>query len=664
MIQLGQLFQIMRSIFKIQIFVLAFLLVLVSNGQNPLKAQTNDSLDYEKEFSDIWNLPLSVKERLVRLDSMINTIDYYVSDVPLILRHRLMDLADKNEEYYELGINQNVVGIFFSNKFSNYDSAFYYWQAALSSFKKINDLKMQAKSHGYIRYAYTEFKEFDKALEHCYEALAIFEKLDDQLGIGSNYNDITDVLIATEDYQEGLEFSIKGIEILEQQDDVFELGNAYEKQAECYFHLGDTLNAFKAFDKALETIRLLPPEDAPYYEAEFLFWLGEMYAQLGQLDRALATYQKALNIEAAEGMDALYQVGFYTYVADVHFKKEEFQTALDYYKQYEATLPEDKSIYEKIANCYNGLGQYQIAFNYQRNFQIYQDSIQQRGALVKMERLKTEFETEKKEEQIAQQESQIKQQRQVQLLSFGILALLGLLLVGLFIIYRKNQAKNQKLEQLNSDLATKNEQNVTLVKEIHHRVKNNLQILSSLLSLQSDYIKDTAALDAVMEGRNRVQSMGLIHQKLYTEENLASVNMQTYIHDLTDHLLDSFGFNGQVSIKAVSDVPPLDVDTAIPLGLIINELVTNSLKYAFPDKQKGLIQVNLWIDLENNLCLSVKDNGVGALAQNNKQNSTSFGTDLIKILSKKLKGNIQQSSENGFLTNIQFNRYQKGYAFT
>ncbi|MBK9015238.1 MAG: sensor histidine kinase [Saprospiraceae bacterium] len=215
------------------------------------------------------------------------------------------------------------------------------------------------------------------------------------------------------------------------------------------------------------------------------------------------------------------------------------------------------------------------------------------------------------------------------------------------------------LFRLTRILRKRNEEKEFLIKEIHHRVKNNLQVLSSLLHLQSRHIKDETALDAVREGQNRVEAMGLIHQKLYMGDNLAAVEMKDYLYNLGDTLLDSFGLDDD-RVKIIYHLEPLhlDVDTAIPLGLIANELVTNSLKYAFPDGRQGLIEISLWKNEAGQLCLKVADNGVGKSGAPQMKGSTSFGTNLVEILSKKLKGKPEVLHGEGYATLIKFENYK------
>lgn len=149
------------------------------------------------------------------------------------------------------------------------------------------------------------------------------------------------------------------------------------------------------------------------------------------------------------------------------------------------------------------------------------------------------------------------------------------------------------------------------MKEIHHRVKNNLQIISSLLDLQSLTIQDAQASEAVKESRNRVHSMALIHQNLYNEGNIKGIQIENYINHLAENLFQSYNIQpGKVKLKTDIEQIDLDVDTVIPIGLILNELLSNSLKYAFTNKEAGIILVKLK-QLNGSLLLEVKDNGAG-----------------------------------------------------
>ena len=187
-----------------------------------------------------------------------------------------------------------------------------------------------------------------------------------------------------------------------------------------------------------------------------------------------------------------------------------------------------------------------------------------------------------------------------------------------------------------------------LLKEIHHRVKNNLQIISSLLNLQSGYIQDKHAGEMFKESRNRVRSMALIHEKLYQSKDLARIDFAEYVRHLTTHLFRSYGVNSHaVGLKINVDKVLLDIDTAIPCGLIVNELVSNSLKYAFPPGVAGEICVDLHRENDGTLALLVSDNGAGLPPDFDVRQTESLGLQLVSTLADQLAGTITLDHNGG-----------------
>ena len=174
-----------------------------------------------------------------------------------------------------------------------------------------------------------------------------------------------------------------------------------------------------------------------------------------------------------------------------------------------------------------------------------------------------------------------------------------------------------------------------LLKEIHHRVKNNLQIVSSLLELQTIQNDDEKSKEQLLIGQARVKSMALIHQELYQQENLAEVYLQSYLESLCGHIKAAFGGTTESELSIECGNFSLDVDRSVPLGLIINELVTNSYKYAFRNKT---LKISIIISkIENNLEVLIRDNGPGIQDPQKIERPKTLGLRLVKRLSKQLK---------------------------
>ena len=222
-------------------------------------------------------------------------------------------------------------------------------------------------------------------------------------------------------------------------------------------------------------------------------------------------------------------------------------------------------------------------------------------------------------------------------MGFGIVLLLIVFLVFGYISYRNRITSNRLL-------AAKNAENELLLKEIHHRVKNNLEVVSSLLALQSAQSDDVNTRDAMQESQNRVQSIGIVHQKLYQGSNLGAIEMKDYFLNLSESILDTFGADKKVHIECAMEKLDLDIDTAVPLGLIVNELITNTLKYAFPQGSNGKVLIKLEKSKDGALHLEVSDNGVG---KSGKITGTGFGGQLVSLLTRQLGGSMREETKNG-----------------
>ena len=194
-----------------------------------------------------------------------------------------------------------------------------------------------------------------------------------------------------------------------------------------------------------------------------------------------------------------------------------------------------------------------------------------------------------------------------------------------------------------------------LLKEIHHRVKNNMQVISSLLSLQSQFIQDDEALSLFKESQSRVKTMALIHEKLYQSNDLTKIKFDEYIHHLTNHLFDAYN-EKQKSVKFIIKAQDISlaIDTAIPCGLVINELISNSLKHAFPDDREGEIYICMQ-SIENGLLkLVIQDNGIGLSPDIDFRNTETLGLQLICTLTEQLDGHIELDRDNGTKFTIAF----------
>ena len=214
------------------------------------------------------------------------------------------------------------------------------------------------------------------------------------------------------------------------------------------------------------------------------------------------------------------------------------------------------------------------------------------------------------------------------------------------------------MERKNQTIEEALQANKMLMKEIHHRVKNNLQVVSSLLGLQSRYINDDHALAAIKTGRSRVQSMSILHQNLYSNDLIKNVDIKKYFEDLGINLFNTYNLRDkEIEFKTDIDDIELDVDTVVPMGLITNELISNALKYAFVDQQKGEIFLKVK-HLGQKIHLQVSDNGRGLPFDELPHRSDSLGIQLIKSFAEKLEAEINIQNNNGAQIGFIFNKSQ------
>lgn len=235
-----------------------------------------------------------------------------------------------------------------------------------------------------------------------------------------------------------------------------------------------------------------------------------------------------------------------------------------------------------------------------------------------------------------------------------------------YVIYRLSSVREKRQKIISRELEEKVKERTTLIetqrdekevllKEIHHRVKNNMQVIISLLSIQSGYTKDEAALALFDEAKNRIRSMALIHEKMYQTGDLAQIDFQDYIMALTNDLIETYSINTDIFLDIKIDRVKFGIDTLIPLGLLLNEIISNTLKYAFKDKSKGKITIQLNMNEENNTYkLLVGDNGIGMPREEFDKEEGSLGIELIKIFVTQLDGDIKRLDEEGTVFEINF----------
>lgn len=586
--------------------------------------------------------------KLAIIDELANTAFQTDFETALDYAKQGVLLSEKNQnkkwqpKFYEMTgrIHANLLEL---------DSATTYFNKAVNGYKAINNKKGQATTYFKIAWVHKRRGNIEEALKLDLEALKLMETIQDNTGIAGAYSRISEDLNNQGRHNEALEYALKTIEISKKNKLNTELVYAYTSAGDTHMYLGSYQEAYNHFNDALF---LAYQQNVSTYDLiNFRNNKANALKRMGKHQEAKIEYETAL----AKAKEIEYENAIYVITAnlgEINLLLGNYNDALKYQlltvnlQESNGDVSNLTENYEHVSTIYEKLGNYPKALEYQKKARVMRDSTAAIESDKVMSNLLTKYETEKKEETIKAQEAKISQQQKTQILYITIAALLTFSLIGMFSSMRNIRKKRKKLQVLNLELETKNKQNELLLKEIHHRVKNNLELVKSLISLQSAQLEDSATKNAMIASQNRVQSMGIIHQKLYQGENLGSIEMKDYFINLSEGILDSFNTEDQIKIECAMEQLELDVDTAVPIGLIVNELLTNALKYAFPENQKGNIQISLFKDKPGTLTLKVVDNGIGKTL-GTAPKGTGFGSQLIKLLTKQLNGEMKEESHNG-----------------
>ena len=403
---------------------------------------------------------------------------------------------------------------------------------------------------------------------------------------------------------------------------------------------------------------LLPELTNPFHHTWYYYSMGNNLIKREKYEEARFYLNKTIQLLEEYNLTTIDTYQFaHSRIGDIAREEGNYDEAIAYYEKARNssiainTKANTAYFLQKLFNIYELKGDYKTALEYYKEWS-------EANNIIEVERNERSLRESELQVNVLKQEKELAVNQQKQTIYTVALIIGAILLALLYRNYRLKQSSNQKLRALNGELAEKNvlldqrnAENEILLKEIHHRVKNNLEMVKSLIALQSAQIDDPATKDAMIASQNRVQSMGIIHQKLYQGTNLGSIEMKDYFLNLGEGILDSFNAEERVKIECAMDNLELDIDTAVPIGLIVNELLTNALKYAFPQKQQGVINISLEKNSSQNLRLEVTDNGVGKTA-GLAPKGTGFGSQLVQLLTMQLNGKMRERSDKG--THIQF----------
>ncbi|PIB35053.1 hypothetical protein BFP72_06410 [Reichenbachiella sp. 5M10] len=598
---------------------------------------------------------------VIALNSLSKVYYYAGNDSSIVVGQKAVSIAKNisyheglSKAYYMLGLNQHVLGQF--------ELALSYYDSSLRCSEQTNDSTLLTYILKQVGKVYSDKGDFTKALDNYLESLKIRRILGDTLGAAAVLNNIGTVYWRQNNYDKALSYYQQTLEIeksmgafTEQASTLGNIGLIYMSLEDYPKALNYCLNSYNLLDSLGEQCRLLYPA----------INMGQTYLELDSLDEALQYLQTSHDLSVAcnipeGGCQSLYSIG------QIYFKQGLYDLAEQKWKEgYELAEEYDlktskMSLAESLFELYKSKGASDQALHYleitfKLNSELFNEEMTEQLTTLELnyafeqERDSLEFQ---KQSELLSVNAQLDQQR---LMKYVTIAGFMIALIFVFVIYRYyrlSQKAKSILEKKNKTISEALDEREVLLREIHHRVKNNLQVVSSLLNIQSKYLNDELAKKAVLEGRNRVQSMALVHEKLYQSENMSQVNVKEYLQELANALFQSYDVSeDRVRLSSQIEVVDLSIDTTIQIGLIINELVSNALKYAFPDTKQGVVSLSLR-KVEGIHELEVSDDGVGIASPDDLLKS--YGYRIVRSISRGLGGTITMQHDQGTFFRLTF----------
>lgn len=585
--------------------------------------------------------------------------DYNV-DSSILLAYGAKELALKAGNVRQQARAIKNIGISYDIK-GKTDSAILFLSEALALAKRHNLHPSQANILTDIANAWYAAGSYELALRNHFDALQLREGYKARKEIAQSYNNIALVYRSRKDFANALRYNQLSLAIKKELNNKQGIINSSINIGSCYQYMG-------MYDSAIyfasEVIKLaFVPQDVHegkanlatallgkkrFLEAEKI--LVELFPQLEREE------EQAAYISCHQGFGAVALAENKPDTAIEWFTKGTAYARRFNDREYVAAF------YKQIAGAYAAKADFSNAYRYSNLHEALKDSLLNEENIRQINEMNAVYEKGKQQQQIGELTSKVstteeKAEKNRQLRNLFLLSSVFLLVLAGFALYAYtiNKKKNALLAEQKLEIQHSLAEKEVLMREIHHRVKNNLQVVTSLLNLQSHYIEDEKAFSAVQAGRNRVQSMALIHQFLYRDvSNLTSLRIKDYISELLTYIEDSnqketAGITLQQNIADAE----LDIDTVVPLGLIINELVTNAYKYAFEGRSSGTIRVSFTRqpDTEGYL-LRVADDGIGMKEELSRQKNRSFGYRMIRAFTEKLEGKLTIDTEKGTVVSL------------
>ncbi|MDW8345911.1 MAG: tetratricopeptide repeat protein [Bacteroidia bacterium] len=551
-------------------------------------------------------------------------------------------------------------------RLGNYDSALFYYQKNLQINQKQKYSAGIAGAYNNIAFVYKLMAKYDLSIEYYLKALAENEKSNHIKNQITILNNIGNVFSDQNQFKEAMRY-------YKQSADLAIKYKYEESYAQAINNIGEIYFKQKKYDSAeakfRESFAIKKKYNKPRMLATAYGNLSKVFYAKKEYDSAVRYAQKTLeaytSYQDINGINAA-KMHLASCVSELTKNHTIIDPKTTYWEVIKnASQRKDKNnlvhaLYE-LSKYYAKEKEMDSAYFYLLQYIKYKDSIHNIEVSEKINELLTRYEAAQKQRSIDSlkhqnmlKENQRKQSELKTKMAMAGLSLFFVISASLLYLYHTKRKHHNEIKQKNAIIEQSLHHRELLIKEIHHRVKNNLQIISSLLNLQAHLSKNNID-ELIKNSQDRIYAMSIIHEKLYQADNLEAIDFKDYIQKLMTYFEKSYELDKKQILLQTDIVPiKLDIDTLIPCGLIINELVTNSIKYAFEPHQKGIIKV--WTEVKERKCtLFIKDNGKGLPKDFNPDQSKSLGSKLIKGFAQQLKAELNYYSEQGTLVSLSFN---------
>lgn len=536
---------------------------------------------------------------------------------------------------------------------AQYDSAMIFYQKTFDKRSEMNDPDGMAGAIFNAGASYHYRSLYSLALDYYLKALAIYKITRNEIGITRCFTNIGTIYRARKDYRQALANYMEVKKIRERNMDEEGLMFVYNNISSILFYIG---NYRESILYGLKSSTLAGKLEKNVDLANALMNVGVAYLSLHQYDSA-RFYLFRSREAIGKTNDKQYRAFILTAIGEYYLETDNFTKSIAYLDS-ALYLAETAQRAELMSKCYKLLSKaFELSGNQSASLDYYKKSTSLNDSLLNQENLRqmnemnaiyklreTEIENYKLFTQ--QYDANKKAAKSTSQRNLFILLSIALLIVMLMLIWsiRNNRQKTKELEVKSTIIEKSLIEKELLLKEVHHRVKNNLQLVTSLLQLQLNRTNDPAITEALTESQNRINSMSLIHQYLYSTENIGNVDMKVYTEKLITAIENSFNKPG-MQVDKIMDIENVhfNIDIAIPIGIIMTELITNSFKYAFLPQQQNKLVVKLKMDAADTYMLTVQDNGTGAI----KDSGGSLGLKLVELMCKQLRANIVFNDNDG-----------------